>query len=207
MAVRDHRAGRIDPDSIRVARRVQDRRDQDGCGHPDRSIRSVGFSEKTPAVIAGWRRCWRTPRTIAAVRLARCVRHQFGRGLETLLKVHQRQGTRHSRGRSRTFGSAIDGRIAEAAPEVLAMLADGDFEVRIAVIDEVASLGHELKDDMETMKLLRASWATPTSGREAPQRDRTHRRNSNRRRNPRRRAGEEAMSEATAGSPGGRRGG
>ena len=60
------------------------------------------------------------------------------------------------------FGSAIgpDG-LRKRLKEVLAMLSDPAFEVRVAVIDEVASLGHELKEDKETMKVLRARLGDP----------------------------------------------
>ena len=60
------------------------------------------------------------------------------------------------------FGSAI-GRdeLKKRLKDVLALLADTDFRVRVAAINEVASLGNELKDDAETLKTLRARYGDP----------------------------------------------
>jgi hypothetical protein len=82
---------------------------------------------------------------------------------ETLLKVATTDKVRDIRVDAvHAFGSAIGPEmLRKRIKEVLALLADGDFEVRIAVINEVASLGHELKDDKETMKILRSRLGDP----------------------------------------------
>ena len=60
------------------------------------------------------------------------------------------------------FGSAVgkDG-LKKRLKDVLALLSEPDYRVRIAVINDVASLGAELKDDEATMKILRGRLRDP----------------------------------------------
>jgi HEAT repeat protein len=53
------------------------------------------------------------------------------------------------------FGSALGATLKVRIKDLLALLKDPDFEVRIAVVEEVGALGNELKDDAETLKVLR----------------------------------------------------
>jgi HEAT repeat protein len=56
----------------------------------------------------------------------------------------------------RAFGSALGPGLKGRLKDFLALLKDGEYEVRLAVVEEVGALGNELKDDVETMKVLRS---------------------------------------------------
>jgi HEAT repeat protein len=60
------------------------------------------------------------------------------------------------------FGSAL-GRAGTKArvSDLLALLKDPEFEVRLAVVEEVGALGPELKDDAATIKVLRGRLSDP----------------------------------------------
>jgi HEAT repeat protein len=53
------------------------------------------------------------------------------------------------------FGSALGSGLKGKVKDFLGLLKDPDFEVRLAIIEEVGALGNELKDDAETIKVLR----------------------------------------------------
>jgi HEAT repeat protein len=53
------------------------------------------------------------------------------------------------------FGSALGPALKTRSKDILMLLKDPEFEVRLAVIEEVGALGTELKDDTETLKTLR----------------------------------------------------
>jgi HEAT repeat protein len=55
-----------------------------------------------------------------------------------------------------SFAAALGPDLKARVKELLALLKDQDFEVRMAIVEEVGALGNELKDDAETMKTLRA---------------------------------------------------
>jgi HEAT repeat protein len=59
------------------------------------------------------------------------------------------------------FGSALGPNLKARVKDILAILKDPDFEVRIAVVEEVGALGSELKDDAETLKTLRVRLSDP----------------------------------------------
>lgn len=62
----------------------------------------------------------------------------------------------------RAFGSALGPDVKGRLKDVIGIMEnDVDFEVRLAAVEEVASLGMELKDDKETMAALRKRLSDP----------------------------------------------
>jgi HEAT repeat protein len=62
----------------------------------------------------------------------------------------------------RAFGSALGPGLRERAKDLIALLEkDPDFEVRIAIVEEFAALGHDVKDDKETIAALRRRMSDP----------------------------------------------
>jgi HEAT repeat protein len=59
------------------------------------------------------------------------------------------------------FGSALGADLKTRLKELLALLNDPEFEVRLAVVQEVGGLGAELKADEETIKILRGRMSDP----------------------------------------------
>jgi len=56
----------------------------------------------------------------------------------------------------RAFGSALGPAIRDRLKDLIRVMeSDADFEVRLVAVEEIASLGMELKDDKETMTALR----------------------------------------------------
>jgi HEAT repeat protein len=62
----------------------------------------------------------------------------------------------------RAFGSALGAELRGRAKDLIALLdKDPDFEVRIAIVEEFAALGHDAKDDKETIAALRRRMSDP----------------------------------------------
>ena len=62
----------------------------------------------------------------------------------------------------RAFGSALGPELKARVGEFLALLEkEPEFEVRVAVLEEVGALGNEVKDDKETMAALRKRLSDP----------------------------------------------
>lgn len=62
----------------------------------------------------------------------------------------------------RAFGSALGPDLRGRAKDLIAVLEkDPDFEVRIAIVEELAALGHDVKDDKETVAALRRRMSDP----------------------------------------------
>lgn len=62
----------------------------------------------------------------------------------------------------RAFGSALGPGLKERLKDVIRIMeTDVDFEVRLAAVEEVASLGMELKDDKDTIAALRKRQSDP----------------------------------------------
>ena len=60
------------------------------------------------------------------------------------------------------FGSAVGPEVLKKRiKEVLPLLVDPDVEVRLAVVGEIGALGNDLKDDIETIKVLRTRLSDP----------------------------------------------
>ena len=56
----------------------------------------------------------------------------------------------------RAFGSALGPAIKERLKDLIRVMeSDADFEVRLVAVEEIGSIGMELKDDKETMGALR----------------------------------------------------
>jgi HEAT repeat protein len=124
------------------------------------------LKEKSAAVIAGLAALLTDPDEEIRRRATRTL-GVFGTASEpaadSLLKVAREDKVKDiSVDAVYAFASAIgpDG-LKKRLKDVLALLADTDHRVRIAVINDVASLGSELKDDQETMKILRSSLRDP----------------------------------------------
>lgn len=62
----------------------------------------------------------------------------------------------------RAFGSALGSELKGRVKELFPLLEkDPDFEVRLAVVEEIGALGHEVKDDKEVMAALRKRLSDP----------------------------------------------
>lgn len=62
----------------------------------------------------------------------------------------------------RAFGSALGGGLRGRANDLIPLLDnDPDFEVRIAIVEELAALGYEARDDKETIAALRRRMSDP----------------------------------------------
>jgi HEAT repeat protein len=60
------------------------------------------------------------------------------------------------------FGSAVGPEILKKRmKEFVPLLMDPEFEVRLAVVAEIGALGNDLKDDIETLKVLRSRLSDP----------------------------------------------
>jgi HEAT repeat protein len=122
------------------------------------SIQLLG--EKTPAVIAGLAGALTDEEDEIRRRATRTL-GLFGTAAapaaDALLKVASSDKVKDiSVDAVYAFASAVGPETLKARlKDVLALLSDPDFRVRIAVINDVASLGNELKDDTETLKILR----------------------------------------------------
>lgn len=55
----------------------------------------------------------------------------------------------------RAFGSALGPDLKKRLKDLLTVLADPDYEVRVAVVEELGALGHEIAQDAESIKALR----------------------------------------------------
>jgi HEAT repeat protein len=81
---------------------------------------------------------------------------------DMLLKVAERDKAKDIRADAiHAFGSALGPALKGRLADILPLLRDPDFEVRLAVIEEVGVLGSELKSDAETIKVLRARLSDP----------------------------------------------
>lgn len=56
------------------------------------------------------------------------------------------------------LGPALKGRVADV---IRVLEKDADYEVRLAVVEEIGALGNDLKDDAETIKVLRKRLSDP----------------------------------------------
>jgi HEAT repeat protein len=61
----------------------------------------------------------------------------------------------------RAFGSALGPGLRGRVKDLLALLADREYEVRLAVVEEVGALGNDLKDDAETLRVIRSRLSDP----------------------------------------------
>jgi HEAT repeat protein len=61
----------------------------------------------------------------------------------------------------RAFGSAQGAGLKGRLKDFLTLLNDREYEVRLAVVDEVGALGNDIRDDAETMKVLRGRLSDP----------------------------------------------
>lgn len=59
------------------------------------------------------------------------------------------------------FGSALGAELKGRIKDLLPILQDRDYEVRLAVVEELGALGNEIKGDAATMKALRARLSDP----------------------------------------------
>ena len=134
-----------------------------GRRHADRTrhLHRVAGREVAGGGRPRWRRSSPSPEDELRRRAVRTLGN-FGTAAdpaaEALYKIAgHRQTERHPGGR----GSRV--RLPSSAPagvksrvkDMLALLADTEYEVRLAVVEEVGSLGNDLIDDQDTIKVLR----------------------------------------------------
>ena len=61
----------------------------------------------------------------------------------------------------RAFGSALGAGLKARLKDFLTILNDREYEVRLAVVEEVGALGNDIRDDVETLKVLRGRLSDP----------------------------------------------
>jgi HEAT repeat protein len=61
----------------------------------------------------------------------------------------------------RAFGSSLGQNLKTRVKDVLPLLKDTEYEVRLAIVEEIGALGNELREDTETLKVLRSRLSDP----------------------------------------------
>lgn len=130
-------------------------------------VTSLGLlGEKAPAVVTALGALLTLPDEELRRRAAR-VLGTFGTAAgpvaEVLLKAANTDAAKDIRVDAlHAYGSALGPEsLKRQLKDFLALLGDPEFEVRLAAVSEIASLGNELKDDKDTMKVLRARLSDP----------------------------------------------
>jgi HEAT repeat protein len=121
---------------------------------------SLGLlGEKSPAVVNALARLLSDPEEDLRRKVARIL-GTFGTAAapaaDALLKTAESDKAKDIRADAvHAFGSALGLTLKAHIKDILMLLKDPEFEVRLAVIEEVGALGNELKGDAETLKILR----------------------------------------------------
>jgi HEAT repeat protein len=129
-------------------------------------VTSLGLlAEKSPVVVDALVKLLADPeedlrrratRTLATFGVA------AGAAADALLKVASAEKAKDIRVDAvRAFGSVLGPALKARVKDMLALLKDPEYEVRLAVVEEVGALGNEIKDDAETMKVLRTRLSDP----------------------------------------------
>jgi HEAT repeat protein len=85
-----------------------------------------------------------------------------GSAADALLKAARAESVKDIRiDAVRAFGSVLGPRLKGRVKDLLAVLNDREYEVRLAVVEEVGALGNEIRDDAETLKVLRGRLSDP----------------------------------------------
>jgi HEAT repeat protein len=129
-------------------------------------VTSLGLlEEKSGAVIDALVKLLTDPEEELRRRAARTL-GRFGTGAapaaDALLKAANNETVKDIRVDAvRAFGSALGPGLKGRVKDILTILKDREYEVRLAVVEEVGSLGNELKDDAETLRVLRGRLSDP----------------------------------------------
>jgi len=130
-------------------------------------VTSIGLlAEKSPAVVSGLATLLTSPEDDLrrrAVRTLGTFGMAAGPAADELYKVAKTDKQKDIRVDAvRGFGSSL-GRagVKSRVKELLALLTDPDYEVRLSVVDEIGSLGNDLIEDQETIKALRVRLSDP----------------------------------------------
>jgi HEAT repeat protein len=121
---------------------------------------SLGLlAEKSPTVVTALAKLLTEPEDDLRRKTARIL-GTFGTAAapaaDALLKAAEVDKVKDTRADAvHAFGSALGPALKTRIKDILMLLKDPEFEVRLAVIEEVGALGTELKDDTETLKTLR----------------------------------------------------
>lgn len=127
---------------------------------------SLGLlSERSPAVVAALAGALQDPDEELRRRATRTL-GSFGVAsapvADALLKVSASDKVKDIRAEAiHAYGSALGADLKPRVRELLVLLKDPEFEVRLAVVEEVGALGTALKDDAETIKVLRSRLSDP----------------------------------------------
>lgn len=130
-------------------------------------ITSLGLlGEKSPAVVHALAALLSHPEDDLRLRAARTL-GTFGTGAapaaDALLKAAETDKLKDIRVDAvRAFGSALGPALKGRVADLIRVLEkDPEYEVRVAVVEEIGALGNDLKDDGETMKVLRKRLSDP----------------------------------------------
>jgi len=130
-------------------------------------VTSIGLlAEKSPAVVSGLATLLTAPEDDLrrrAVRTLGTFGTASGPAADDLYKLAKTDKLKDIRVDAvRGFGSSL-GRagVKSRVKELLALLTDPDYEVRLSVVDEIGSLGNDLIEDQETIKALRVRLSDP----------------------------------------------
>ena len=129
-------------------------------------VASLGLlGEKSEHVIAALARSLADPEDELRRRAARTL-GTFGAGAaaaaDALLKAAGSDKMKDLRVDAvRAFGSAVAPNLKARLKDLLPLLTDRDYEVRLAVVEEIGALGNELKSDAGTLRVLRGRLSDP----------------------------------------------
>jgi HEAT repeat protein len=129
-------------------------------------VASLGLlGEKSGAVIAALVKLLGDPEDELRRRAARTL-GTFGAGAapaaDALLKAASGDKVKDIRVDAvRAFGSAQGAGLKGRLKDFLTLLNDREYEVRLAVVEEVGALGNDIRDDVETLKVLRGRLSDP----------------------------------------------
>jgi len=129
-------------------------------------VASLGLlGEKSEAVVATLAKLLADPEDELRRRAARTL-GTFGTAAapaaDTLLKTAGADKSKDIRVDAvRAFGSALGPDLKGRVKQLLPLLQDREYEVRLAVVEEIGALGNELRTDAETLKVLRTRLSDP----------------------------------------------
>jgi len=128
------------------------------------SLKLIG--DKSESTVAALAKALADPEDDVKAAVAACL-GTFGAAarpaVEPLLKLARESKDKGLRiDALRAFGSALGPALKERLKDVIGIMeSDVDFEVRLVAVEELGSLGMELKDDKETMAALRKRLSDP----------------------------------------------
>lgn len=161
--------GRVSPDNpsfvaAALIKRFNEEKDHELRRDIVVSLKLIG--DKSESTVAALAKALQDPEDDVKSSAAACL-GTFGEAakpaVESLLKLATQSKNKGLRiDALRAFGSALGPALKDRLKDVIAIMeTDADFEVRLAAVEEIGSLGMELKDDKDTIAALRKRQSDP----------------------------------------------